>query len=85
MGTDAHAFSSGQDALSKSPFDPSRTWQAWMPAKRTRWGALSFGYFSLGTQRKVTRSLRDRKRRRQYHTHAQCWVLADTHLQSTLG
>jgi len=65
MGMDAHAFSSGQDALSKSPSGPSRTWRAWMPAKRTCWGALRFGYFLLGTQEKVTRSLGDRKRRRQ--------------------
>jgi hypothetical protein len=56
MGMDAHAFSSGQDALSKSPAGPSRTWLACMPAKRTRRGALSLGYFSLGKQRKVTRS-----------------------------
>ncbi|GLQ99240.1 hypothetical protein GCM10007863_36600 [Dyella mobilis] len=34
MGTDVHAFSSGQDALSKSPFDPSRTCRAWMPGER---------------------------------------------------
>jgi len=65
MGKDAHAFSPAQDVLSKSPSGPSRTWQAGMPAKRTHWGALSLGYFSLGTQREVTRSLRDRKRRRQ--------------------
>jgi hypothetical protein len=36
-----------------------------MSVGRALWGALSLGYFSLGKQREVTRSLRDRKRRRQ--------------------
>ena len=50
------SFSPGQDALSKNPATHPRTWRAARPARRVIRGALSFGYFSLGKQRKVTRA-----------------------------
>jgi hypothetical protein len=52
-GHDARHFSSGQDALSKSPADPHGP--AGFIGRRRDGGALSLGYFSLGKQRKVTR------------------------------
>ncbi len=48
------SLASGQDALSTNPATRPRTWRA-KPGRRLIRGAVSFGYFSLGKQRKVTR------------------------------
>ncbi len=45
----------------EKPGQPSRTCRAISPASAKR-GALSFGYFSLSTQRKVTRRSADRRK-----------------------
>ena len=48
-------FRQDKDVLSKNPVTRPRTWRA-QPVRRVIRGALSFGYFSLGKQRKVTRA-----------------------------
>ena len=47
-------FRQDRNVLSKNPGARPRTWRA-QPGRRVIRGALSFGYFSLGKQRKVTR------------------------------
>jgi len=48
-------FRQDRDVLSKNPVTRTRTWRA-KPGRRVIRGALSFGHFSLGKQRKVTRA-----------------------------
>jgi hypothetical protein len=53
-------FRQGRSPVEK-PLPPF-TYLAGTDARQARpWGALSLGYFSLGTQREVTRSFQDRK------------------------
>ena len=54
VGRDADSFSSGQEALSKSPATPhGLSSHGWLESAKR--GALLFGYFLLSTQEKVTR------------------------------
>jgi len=48
MGMEAHAFSSAQDVLSKSPAHPSRTWRAGRPPSAPS-GCPSLWLLSLTT------------------------------------
>jgi len=52
MGMDAHAFSSAQDVLSKSPADPSRTWRAGRPPSAPSGVPFSLVTFSWARKRK---------------------------------
>ncbi len=55
IGTDADHFSTGQDAPSKNPAGPHAL-SGQEARKAPSGGGLSSGYFSLATQRKVTRA-----------------------------
>ena len=52
---DAASFSTGQGCPVEKPRNPTAHLEGRRPGRRVIRGAFSFGYFSLGKQRKVTR------------------------------